>query len=211
MLKILRITPLVIVCTMLFTFTSFSQIDVDLKTNVFTLLKPNIGVEVGAGSLSLELSTRFYQFKTGTTGNYVTDIDGNLLSGSASAGKGNGMNINFMPAYYLSPKYSLDGWKIGPYVNYNLANQSETKTTRISAGAILGYKAFFGERIGLEFGFGYGKAFVNKTVNKKTQEKTDAKDLEDLGIIGKLFSNMVNTDLPINLKIMYRFGEGFQK
>jgi Protein of unknown function (DUF3575) len=210
MQKNYQLRPL-IACLFLISFSSFSQIDIDLKTNVFTLLKPNISVEVGAGKASIEMSARFYKYTTGTSGNYVTDIEGNLLSGSASVGKGNGMNFTIMPAYYLSPKYSLDGWKIAPYANYNLANETTTKTTRISAGGIIGYKGFFSERIGMEFGIGYGKAFVNKSLNKATNVTSDAKELEAIPLIGKLFKNLTNTDIPINLKIIYRFGEGFQK
>jgi hypothetical protein len=194
---------------LIFSFNANSQIDVDLKTNLFTILRPNIGIEVGSGKGSVEMSARFYKFSTATTGEYVTDIEGNLLSGSAKAGSGNGVNLNVMPAIYLSPKYSMDGFKIGPYLNYNLANQTETKTTRISAGAIIGYKGFFGTRLGWEFGVGYGKAFVNNSVDKKTNKKSDAKDLESIPLFGKIFKNMANTDIPINLKIIYRFGEGF--
>lgn len=209
MLKIPRLRPFLVGITLL-SFNAFSQIDVDVKTNVFSLLRPNIGVEVGAGKASIEMSARFYNYTTATSGNYVTDVEGNLLSGSAAAGKGHGINLNVMPAIYLSPKYSLDGFKIAPYLNYNLANETEIKTTRISAGGIVGYKGFFGERLGWEFGIGYGKAFVNKSVNKKNNAESDAKELESIPLFGKLLKNMANTDIPINLKIVYRFGEGFQ-
>jgi hypothetical protein len=209
MLKTIRYVPFVALFYII-SFSAYSQIDIDLKTNLFTLLRPNIGVEVGAGKGSVEFGARFYQYNTGTTGSYVTDIEGNLLSGSAAAGKGNGMNLYIMPSVYFKPKYSIDGWKFSPYVNYNTANETETKSTRISAGGMLGYKGFFGERLGWEFGFGYGKAFVNQSLNKKTNVKSDAKDLESIPLIGKLFKNIANTDLPINLKIVYRFGEGFQ-
>jgi Protein of unknown function (DUF3575) len=189
---------------------AFSQIDIDVKTNLLSITRPNLSVEMGAGKASIELSACYYKFSTATTGEYTTDIDGNLLSGSAASGAGNGFSFHLLPTFYVSPKYSLDGFKIAPYLNYDISNDPVYKTTRISAGGIIGYKGFFGTRLGWEFGLGFGKAFVNKSVDKATKVETDAKDLEAIPIIGKLFKNLANTDIPINLKLVYRFGEGYQ-
>ncbi len=190
---------------------SFGQLDIDVKTNLFAIPSPNLSVEIGAGKASIELGGRYWTYSSGSSGSYVTDIEGNVLSGSASAGSGTAFSIHVMPTVYLKPAYSLDGFKFSPYLNYTKSDDTEFKSTRISAGGIIGYKGFFTPRIGWEFAAGYGKAFKHSSTNKATNQTGEYKDLKDLGILGKIFSNLANTDIPIQLKVMYRFGEGFPK
>jgi hypothetical protein len=206
------IKKLFIATTILFFSFSkgFSQMDIDVKLNTLKLLgHPELGVEVGAGKMGFELDAS-YLFKNWGADVTTLDASGNevLLE---SAVKRSGINATLKMHYYFNPEYSLDRWRVTPYVKYRtqtLMYAEPVLNTKIGAGLMLGRKHFFTDRIGYEFEFGFGSFFVNKFVNKATKQPSE---IATESLSGLFASTLGKFDIPVGLTVIYRFGEGFQK
>lgn len=195
---------------LLIQFNCFSQIDIDTKLNLFkaSLGQPEIAVEAGSGKISFELNARYLMGKWGGDVSQI-DADGNEVI-VEEAPKRSGVDLTFRTNIYFRPEYSLDKWRVSPYVRYRtqtLKYAEPLKNNRISAGLMLGRKGFFTERIGYDFDIGFGKSISNSYTNAVTKEKTDFVPSLN-GVFAELFNKI---DLPVNITILYRFGEGFPK
>ncbi len=211
----------IIVCILFASFSSTAQIDIDLKVDALKVidLTPNIGVEVGMGSLGLEVTASYgvlnlfvpsTQISQGKPS--VVDIFGNtILKGQDNVETFKsirGISICVSPIWYFKPNYSLDGIRISPYVSYEMGQSDVYKGKILSVGGMIGKKRFFTERIGIEYTFGAGKDLISE----KTFKSTGLKDykLGDIAPQFKFLDNLKNINLSFNIKGIYRFGEGFQ-
>ncbi len=188
---------------------SFSQMDIDVKLDIDQLyhLDPSLGVEVGAGKLSADVFGTYIFSKWGET--TITDANGNeSKTGIKRSGFVAGGRLN----YYFNPDYSLDGWYASPYFRFckqNIKFDTEADNKRMSTGLIIGKKAFLDERWGYQVEAGFGVNFLNEYKETKTGRVTTLEEIDPfLGSFVKIFSKW---DIPISLKVIYRFGEGFQK
>jgi len=121
--------------------------------------------------------------------------------------KGNIFKIGVNGRYYFNPnEKKLNGFYSGIYTRYgggrysytdpDTQEKDEFKSTRFAGGFLLGGKIVSKNgRIIFDLGIGFGRAFVYKF---EDQNGTDEADLSGIPF--------VNFDMPINLKIGYRFG-----
>ncbi len=147
---------------------------------------PNVGIEVTAG----------YDWKKVP-----------LLSEENLKGRVLKLGVN--GRYYFNPsEKKLDGFYAGVYSryaggNYDFYNPKTEapdsfKGTKAAIGFLLGGKIVSkNNRIVFDLGFGLGRNLVHKYINKSSTVTADVSGIP-----------FINVDMPVNLKIGYRFGGG---
>ncbi len=147
---------------------------------------PNVGIEVTSGidwkKLPLipeeNLSGRL--FKVGLNGRYYFNPNQHRLSGFYTG----------VYTRYAGGEYD--------YIDPETNEPGSFRATRAAAGFLLGGKIVSKNgRIVFDLGFGLGRQFIHKYVNADGTQTADVSKLP-----------FINLDMPINLKIGYRFGGG---
>ncbi|MCB0524092.1 MAG: DUF3575 domain-containing protein [Saprospiraceae bacterium] len=169
-------------------------------------------VDVKVGPIGLLFSSLNFGVEFGVKPNFGVELTPGIawntlaLAAADEDYKGLAYRLGVNGRYYLNPSdKGLNGFYIGAYTRYGGGNYSYTyndgskdeyNSTRFSGGFLLGGKIVSrNEKIVFDLGMGFGRAFVYKFTDPNGNNEADLSDIP-----------FVNWDIPINLKIGFRFG-----